>query len=482
MALGIIVAHGLSVFSKSNMDISALKRACQGVVAIPGEQNFEKFVHGKLWNRLVPQRGPAVVIRVVDENDVIAAILFAREYKLKVAVRGGGHNWCQPSLRNGGMLIDLTNLNRVISIDVGARKAVVQPIISNREIQKTLNAKGLSYPSGHCPQVKLSGYLLGGGMSWNQGVWGYGNESVEAIDLVTAEGKLITATKDENADYYWAARGAGYGFFGVVTRYHLKLYSLPQAIHGSSYYYSLDDAPAVAKWLGEVAGKLSPSVELSLFLITAPAELKEKTAAHQGKVCLVAAVAFADSVGEAMASLRPLDDCPLIGKCLAKEPARSTNFSEMFDASGALWPEGQRARVKAIFSDSDPGELLKVASAHITCSPSPTTVVFFAIFTGPNVPAPLPDAALSLSARVYGGPWTMWQDEADDAANTAWHQECVELLMPYIAGYYIGETDPVTVPAEARGAYSPANWNRLADLREKYDPDGVFFGYFDGFR
>jgi len=123
-----------------------------------------------------------------------------------------------------------------------------------------------------------------------------------------------------------------------------------------------------------------------------------------------------------------------------------------------------------------------VASAHITRSPSPTTVVFFAIFTGPNVPAPLPDAALSLSARVYGGPWTMWQDEADDAANTAWHQECVELLMPYIAGYYIGETDPVTVPAEARGAYSPANWNRLADLREKYDPDGVFFGYFDGFR
>ena len=105
---------------------------------------------------------------------------------------------------------------------------MVQPIISNRDIQRVLNAKGLAYPSGHCPQVKLSGYLLGGGMSWNQGVWGYGNESLEAVELVTAEGKLITASESDNADYFWAARGAGYGFFGVATRYHLKLYPLPK--------------------------------------------------------------------------------------------------------------------------------------------------------------------------------------------------------------------------------------------------------------
>jgi FAD/FMN-containing dehydrogenase len=119
---------------------------------------------------------------------------------------------------------------------VEARKAVVQPIISNRDIQKVLNAKGLAYPSGHCPQVKLSGYLLGGGMAWNQGVWGSGTESIEAIELVTAEGRLITASKDEHAEYFWAARGSGYGFFGVVTRYHLKLHPLPKAIHGSTYY------------------------------------------------------------------------------------------------------------------------------------------------------------------------------------------------------------------------------------------------------
>ncbi len=462
------------------MNIDALKRACHGVVTAAGESGFEKRVYGGLWNRLVPDRAPQIVVAVADEQDVIAAISFARANKLKVVVRGGGHNWCQPSLRNGGLLIDLKDLDKVISINVAARKAVVQPIISNREIQRVLNAKGLAYPSGHCPQVKLSGYLLGGGMSWNQGVWGYGNESVEAVELVTAEGKLITANESENADYFWAARGGGYGFFGVATRYHLKLYPLPKAIHAISYYYSLNDAATVAGWLGEIASELLPSIELSFFVLTAPPELRDKAVQNGGKVCLVSATVFADSAEEAQAALEPLNDCPAMGKCLWQTSAKPVVFDELFDASGALWPEGMRNRVKAIFSNSNPGELVQALGQHMTKAPSPTTIVLFAIFTGPKVPAPLPNAALSLSARVYGGPWTMWQNATDDDSNTAWHEECVALMKPYITGYYIGETDPVAFPSEATGAFSPKSWKRLADLRDKYDPDGVFFGFFDG--
>jgi FAD/FMN-containing dehydrogenase len=462
------------------MNIDALKKTCKGVVTAAGEPDFKERVYAGLWNRLIPDRAPQVVVRVADEQDVIAAIQFARENNLKVVVRGGGHNWCQPSLRNGGLLIDLADLNKVISIDVAARKALVQPMISNREIQRVLNAKGLAFPSGHCPQVKLSGYLLGGGMSWNQAVWGYGNESVEAVELVTADGKLITANGNENADYFWAARGAGYGFFGVATRYHLKLFPLPRAIHAIGYYYSLDEAASVAGWLGDIASKLSPSIELSFFLLAAPPELKDKAAIHGGKISLVSATVFADSAEDAKAALKPLDDCPVLGKCLLQTPAKPVVFDELFDASGALWPEGLRNRVKAIFSNSNPGELVKAVSEHMTKAPSQTTLILFAIFTGPNVPAPLPHAALSMSARVYGGPWTMWHDADDDESNTAWHQECVELMKPHIAGYYIGETDPVAFPSEATGAFSPENWKHLADLRARYDPDGVFFAFFDG--
>ena len=462
------------------MNIEALKRNCKGVVAMQGDANFTELIHADLWNRLIPSRAPQIVIRVKDEHDVVAAIQFARENKLKVVVRGGGHNWCQPTLRDGGLLIDLAELNKVISIDVTARKAVVQPIISNRDIQKVLNAKGLAYPSGHCPQVKLSGYLLGGGMSWNQGVWGSGAESVEAVELVTAEGKLITANKDEHAEYFWAARGSGSGFFGVVTRYHLKLHPLPEAIRGSTYYYSMDDAAAVGSWLGENAAKLSPAVELSLFLLEAPANLKEKAVAQGGKVAMVTATAFSDSPEEAKTILKPLEDCPVLNKCFSRSFATPLVFEKMFDLSGALWPEGLRNRVEATFSNTSPGELTKAVVAHMTQCPSPITVILFVIFTGPNVPAAHPDAAYSMSSRVYGGPWTMWKNAADDAANSQWHDECTARLRPFNIGYYVGESDTVRRPSNAVESVLPENWKRLADLRDKYDPDGVFFGYFDG--
>src|ERR1041384_4335692 len=115
------------------MDLEALKKTCKGVVAAQSDANFTELIHGNLWNRLIPRRAPQVVVRVKDEQDVIAAVQFARDNKLKVVVRGGGHNWCQPTLRNGGLLIDLSELNKVISIDVAARRGVGPRVITNRE-------------------------------------------------------------------------------------------------------------------------------------------------------------------------------------------------------------------------------------------------------------------------------------------------------------------------------------------------------------
>jgi FAD binding domain len=108
------------------MNITTLKQTCTGVVAVADDSNFSELLHGNLWNRLIPERAPRIVVRAADEQDVIAAVRFARDHRLKVAVRGGRHNWSQPSLRHGGLLIDLMNLNKVISIDVEARRAVVE--------------------------------------------------------------------------------------------------------------------------------------------------------------------------------------------------------------------------------------------------------------------------------------------------------------------------------------------------------------------
>ncbi len=485
LALGPSLAYGSGLHAaptvRSNLDANGLRKIIKGQVLAASDADFEK-VAIDLWNKYIPaNRRPAVIVRVADERDVVEAVKFARAGRMKIVVRGGGHNWACTTLRHGGMLIDLTNLNRVISLDVKARQAVIQPIISNRQIQALLNAQNLSFPSGHCPSVKVSGYLLSGGMSWNQGVWGPGVGSLEAIELVTARGEPITADRTQNTDYFWAARGAGSNFFGVATRYHLKLHALPKAIACSSYFYPISEVGAVARWLESIAVKLPSNIELSLFMLSAPPELAGKCApSDAGKVCLVAATIFGDSMEEARASLKSLDDSPIIGKCLSKEIAKPSNFEALFDMSGSMWPADHRNHVEAMFTNSRLDDLFNAVRDHYLTTPSPATLIMFAIVTGPKVPPPLPDAAFSMSARYYGGAWTMWTNTADDEANARWHKKCLGLLKPFVSGHYVGETDTVTYPEHDRKSYSESAWKRLEELRQKYDPDGLFFSYLDG--
>jgi FAD/FMN-containing dehydrogenase len=160
------------------------------------------------WNQLRPERYPDLIVQVSSDHDVVEAVKYARENRLKVAVRGGGHAWCATPLRKGGMLIDLSQLNEV-KIDPVAHTAAIQPFISNRDLMRKLQTHQLAFPVGPCPQVKASGYLLSGGIAWNANEWGEATLSVTAVEMVTAEGRLVTANAHQNQELFWAARGAG---------------------------------------------------------------------------------------------------------------------------------------------------------------------------------------------------------------------------------------------------------------------------------
>lgn len=460
------------------MNLEDLRRTVRGAVATAHDAGFADAIHANLWNRLIPDRAPQVVVRAADADDVIAAVTFARANGLKVVVRGGGHNWCQPSLRNGGLLLDIQDFTKVIAIDAGNRRAVIQPIISNRDLQKVLNPLGLAYPTGHCPQVKVSGYLLGGGMAWNPTAWGYGAESVAAIELVTAAGALITASETENPDYFWAARGAGPGFFGVVTTYHLDLHPLPKAIHGAESVYRLEDAPRVGTWLGELAPAIAASVELSLFLVKAPPALRAAAAAQNGWVCLVTATAFEETPEAARRALEFLERGPV--EPLSRTTATPLTFEQLFDASGTLFPEAMRSRVEAAYSDHSPGDLVQAVLDLWPKAPSDASVFLLTIFCGPNVPGPQRNMARSMTSKVYGGPWTMWRDAGADQANAEWHRALTEALQPFNIGYYIGESNTVERPEIVPQAFTPETWQKLCALRDTYDPDRLFFDYVEG--
>lgn len=464
------------------MNWEALRKRIQGKVVTSNDTDFPAVRDSMVWNNVKPDRAPDVIVTVKDDNDVVEAVKFAKENNLKVVVHGGGHTWCGLAVRNGGMTIDLSELNEY-KIDIPNRKAIIQPVISNREFARLLGEKGLAFPTGHCPTVKASGYLLNGGMSWNMAHWGPACLSVEAIEFVTADGKKIKASAEEHSDLFWAARGCGPGMFAVATRFHLKCYPLPQAIMISTYFYLLDDLKEVVEEVAALGWNMPDFVELSIVLAQAPPELAERCKNRNGKLCMITALAFANTKEEGTAALSILEKGKLVGKCLSKSLNVPTTLLAQADASGVTFPENHRNFCENQCSRANPVDILMALRDKFVEAPSSKSVILFCQSTGKHILLqPRADMALSMDGQSYGGIWTIWEKSEDDAANYKWHNECTSILNKFTSQHYIGETDLVQDNARVQKSYSPDKWKRLEQIRAKYDPEGLFFGFFGGLK
>lgn len=187
-----------------------------------GSRDYEAARTDALFNTRYPSRYPTAVLEAVSEADVVAGVRLAKERGWKVAARSGGHAWAGWSVRDDALLIDLAGLQEM-TVDVDNLTATVTPAVrGGQDFSPFLRAHGVVFPGGHCSTVGLGGYLLQGGQGWNSRHWGWACENVLGVDVVTADGDLVHADADQNSDLYWAARGAGPAFFGVVTRFHLR--------------------------------------------------------------------------------------------------------------------------------------------------------------------------------------------------------------------------------------------------------------------
>lgn len=473
-------AGAAATATRAEPDWGLLRRRIQGDVVTASTPDFSAVRNALVWNQLKPDRSPDAIVRVKNEHDVVAAVNFARENGLKVVCRGGGHTWCGLAVRNGGITIDLSALNES-RVDPTSRTASIQPVISNRELARRLGEHGLAFPIGHCPTVKAGGYLLNGGMAWNMGHWGPACLSVEAVEFVTADGKLIKASATEHQDLFWAARGCGPGMFAVATRFHLKCYPLPRAIATSNYYFSLHDLKEAVDDVVAAGRKMPDKVELSIFLIKAPAELAAACSDHNGKVCLVSAVAFGMTRKESAAALAPLEACGMVKKALGRSFNQPSSFERLAIASGETWPENHRNLCENQCSKARPSDILMALRDKFVEAPSDKSVIVFCQSTGPrNLLEPHPEVALSMDATSYGGSWAIWEKAEDDAANRKWQNEVIAIMKPFTSQHYIGETDIVQDPSRVEECYSADKWKRLEEVRAKYDPHGVFFGFLGG--
>lgn len=195
-----------------------------------GSDGYEAARRGTVWHRRVPDRYPEVIVQAVSADDIVSAIRYATVNGHKVSVVSGGHSFAASHLRDGAVLLDVSRIDHA-SIDADKGRAVVGPGKGGSVLMAELEAQGLFFPGGHCRGVCLGGYLLQGGYGWNSRIYGPACESVIGLDVITADGAQIHCDADNHADLYWAARGAGPGFFG---RRHLVL---PEAVSEAGHLW-----------------------------------------------------------------------------------------------------------------------------------------------------------------------------------------------------------------------------------------------------
>ena len=460
-----------SLFARADKAATGLKRLVAGEVVNRADDQYEAWRNSMVWHLRKPERYPDTIIRAQSEQDVIAAVKFATANGLKVSARSSGHNSTGAALRDGGVLIDLALL-RDVEIDVRHKTARIQPALWSEQLIREAGKHGLAFPAAHCPTVALGGYLLGGGAGWNHAHWGgIACYSIKSADIILAGGSKVTASPATYPDLFWAVRGVGPGFFGVVTAMELQLYPLPQAINTSMYFSAIDNLPVVVNSLDRLNRIKDERVEILVLLMHDP-QASEDTPPGKAKLCMVGVNAFADTEDEARAMLAPFADSELAAASVFKLEYQPSSFAKLYNPENVDSGIG-RYMVDNVWTD-EPGQALLSLVEHFKRTPSTRTHVLCSYGVKPEL---RDDACFSRIANHYLASYLLWNDAAGDQANHAWLKQANDLLQPYSKGTYINEIEATLFPERIKSSFSLENWARLAELRKKYDPDGVFHSW-----
>lgn len=426
-----------------------------------GDAGFAAATTSRIFNRRRPSRRPAAVLRAADTADVVAGVKLAAAEGWKVAVRSGGHSWAAWSLREDTLLIDLARFTGMSYDPADAVVAVGPAVRGGLDLDPYLARHDRFFAVGHAPTVGLGGFLLQGGIGWNCRGWGWAAESIESMDVVTATGEQVRCSETENADLFWAARGSGPGFFGVVTEFRLRTRPRFRQLTRSNHVYPAELAPEVLDWYLTARRDVPPSVELAAVGCTPPGSDRP--------VLVIDAVSFDGGP----ASLAALGDCPAAGRALAATVARPVDFADLNAEQLRGNPDHHRYFADNAFLTGSTAELVPALVPAFSELPTAKTFTVLGDFT-PLMARQLPDMALSVSTDLYFAAYVIGETPAEDARCRSWLDGTMARVAPHSAGCYLGDSDFTVRPDRAM---SDAAWSTFQRIRAARDPEGRFPGY-----
>jgi len=437
--------------------VDGFRAGLRGSLYCPGDAGYDET--RKVWNGMIDRR-PALIARCAGLADVVAAVRFAREHEVLISVRGGGHNAPGVAVCEGGLMIDLAGM-RSVRVDPARRTARAEGGATWANFDRETQAFGLATTGGAISHTGIGGLTLGGGLGWLAGRYGLVCDNLLSADLVTADGTVLIVSPTENAELFWGLRGGG-GNFGVVTSFEYQLHLVGPVLGGPALYPFAKAKEALILYR-DFAASIPDEVNTLGALLNSP----------DGDPVAAIAVCYNGSLD---AGERVLRDIRAFGPPLADDiaPTPYCKIQTLFDEAFA---RGRRYYFKSNFTRRISDDAIDTLIEHFRAAPSRQSIVYFQqLGNAANRVDPTATAFSHRDALCEWGCDAVWLDPAADGENIRWARELAEAMRPFTTGSdyvnHIGlETEEGT--DRIRAAYG-ANYDRLAALKNKYDPTNLF--------
>jgi hypothetical protein len=450
--------------------LDELRTQLRGQLVAPMVSDEARSQPRPAWNPMHHDR-PAITVRCAGTADVVDAVNFARDHRLLVAVRGGGHSVAGLSTVRDGMLIDLSAM-RGVQVDPEHRLVRVQGGAVLGDVDRETQVFGLATPLGRVSDTGVAGLTLGGGYGHLGGKYGLSCDNVVEAEVVCADGQVRTASAESHPDLYWAIRGGG-GNFGVVTSFTFRLHPVGPMVGFAGVFYPLEDlADIIRGWRGYV---VTAPDEVTAFIVslTFPAAPDMPEVIHDRQVAIVGAV----HCGEPEAGMQVLQPLRELGTPLfdMSQPMPYTALQSAFDP---FFPrQSLRAYWKSVYLDELTDDAVDTIAREALDRPAPLTAINTFHVGGAVHAIGAEDTAFTeRSAPFMVSVDTNWTDPAQDTAAVAWCRAAWEEISKYGNGNVflnftgLADESPLTHVDKAFGR----NLRRLGQIKATYDPGNLF--------
>ncbi len=448
--------------------VGSLRPSLAGGVLVAGDGGYDSA--RAVWNAMI-DRHPAVIVRCKDTADVIAAVRFASEHDLPVSVRGGAHNVAGHAVCDNGVMIDLSAM-RAVRVDPDRRRAWIEGGATWGDVDSATQAFGLATPGGLISDTGVGGLTLSGGMGWLRCRYGLCIDNLIAADVVTAEGRLVRASAEENADLLWALKGGG-GNFGVVTTFEFALHPVGPEVMFCAPVYPIEAGSAPIRFWRDFLSDKSDDIGSLVEFSTIARDPAYPESAWGKRVYTIAAV----YAGDAAAGERILQPLRELTEPVTDLSGRMSycDLQKLFDTQT---PFGQRRCYwKSLYLNALSDAVIDTIVESNAAPPSPNTLSSIWNFGGAT--ARVPAAATAFGDRSMSNMLSIdsvWSDAADDEVNIAWTRDFWKRMQPhsqrgrmYLNFPGLGEEGERML----RDSFG-ANYARLQAIKRQYDPDNLF--------